>query len=35
VATVIMYVLAYTPFPILLLCLIGRQSAKNDLAPAV
>jgi NADH:ubiquinone oxidoreductase subunit 5 (subunit L)/multisubunit Na+/H+ antiporter MnhA subunit len=34
VATVIMYVLAYTPFPILLLCLIGRPSAKDDLAPA-
>jgi hypothetical protein len=35
VGTVIFYVLFYTPFPILLLWLIGRRSAKNDLAPAV
>jgi hypothetical protein len=32
--TVIGYVAFYTPFPILLLVLIGRQSAKNDLLPA-
>jgi hypothetical protein len=35
VGTVVFYVLFYTPFPILLLCLIGRQSAKNDLLPAM
>jgi len=36
-ATVIMYLLTYPPFPIILLCLMGRASAKNDLvgpAPA-
>ena len=33
VATVIGYLLFYTPFPILLLILIGRASAKNDLLP--
>jgi hypothetical protein len=35
VATVVMYVVCYSPFPILLLCLIGRPSAKNDLLPAM
>jgi hypothetical protein len=34
IGTVIFYVVFYAPFPILLLWLIGRQSAKNDLAPA-
>jgi ABC-type bacteriocin/lantibiotic exporter with double-glycine peptidase domain len=34
VATVVMVVLMYTPFPILLLWLIGRASTKNDLLPA-
>jgi hypothetical protein len=29
--TVIVYLLLYTPFPILLIWLMGRQSAKNDL----
>jgi hypothetical protein len=33
IGTVVLYVLFYTPFPILLLWLIGRQSAKNDLLP--
>jgi hypothetical protein len=33
VATVVGYLLFYTPFPILLLWLIGRESAKNDLVP--
>jgi hypothetical protein len=33
--TVAMYLLFYTPFPILLLWLIGRPSAKNDLLPAM
>jgi hypothetical protein len=31
VFTVIFYVLFYTPFPIVLLLLMGRSSAKNDL----
>ena len=31
--TVIFYVVFYTPFPILLLGLIGRESTKNDLVP--
>ena len=35
VATVVMVLLMYTPFPILLLWLIGRRSAKNDLLPAM
>jgi hypothetical protein len=35
VGTVVFYLLFYTPFPILLLWLIGRQSAKNDLLPAM
>ena len=34
IGTIIFYVVFYTPFPILLLWLIGRESAKNDLAPA-
>ena len=34
IGTVVFYLLFYTPFPILLLWLIGRTSAKNDLAPA-
>lgn len=34
VGTVIFYLLAYTPFPVLLLLLIGRKSTKNDLLPA-
>jgi len=34
IGTVIFYVVFYAPFPILLLWLIGRQSAKNDLLPA-
>ena len=34
IGTVIFYLVFYTPFPILLLWLIGRESAKNDLAPA-
>jgi hypothetical protein len=34
VATVVFYLAFYTPFPVLLLWLIGRPSAKNDLAPA-
>jgi hypothetical protein len=34
VATVVMVLVMYTPFPVLLLWLIGRQSAKNDLLPA-
>jgi hypothetical protein len=34
VATVVLYLLFYSPFPILLLWLIGRPSAKNDLLPA-
>jgi hypothetical protein len=34
VGTVIFYLVFYTPFPILLLWLIGRESAKNDLLPA-
>jgi hypothetical protein len=29
--TVIFYLLLYTPFPLLLIWLMGRQSAKNDL----
>ena len=29
--TVVFYLLFYSPFPILLLWLIGRESAKNDL----
>jgi hypothetical protein len=33
IGTVIFYVAFYTPFPILLLWLIGRESAKNDLLP--
>ena len=33
IGTVIFYVVFYTPFPILLLWLIGRESAKNDLCP--
>jgi cytochrome bd-type quinol oxidase subunit 2 len=35
VATVIFYLLLYVPFPVLLLLLIGRESAKNDLLPAM
>ena len=35
IGTIIFYVVFYTPFPILLLWLIGRESTKNDLAPAV
>jgi hypothetical protein len=31
VLTVVFYLLFYTPFPILLLWLMGRESAKNDL----
>lgn len=34
IGTVVLYLLMYTPFPILLLLLIGRASAKNDLLPA-
>jgi cytochrome bd-type quinol oxidase subunit 2 len=34
VMTVVFYLAFYTPFPVLLLWLIGRASAKNDLAPA-
>jgi hypothetical protein len=34
VATVVLYLLFYSPFPILLLWLIGRPSTKNDLLPA-
>jgi small-conductance mechanosensitive channel len=34
VGTVIFYLVFYAPFPILLLWLIGRASAKNDLLPA-
>src|SRR5262245_41104260 len=34
IGTIIGYLVFYTPFPILLLWLIGRSSAKNDLAPA-
>lgn len=34
VGTVIFYLLAYTPFPVLLLLLIGRKSTKDDLLPA-
>jgi hypothetical protein len=34
IGTVIFYLAFYTPFPVLLLWLIGRRSAKNDLAPA-
>ena len=34
IGTIIFYVVFYTPFPILMLWLIGRQSAKNDLLPA-
>jgi len=34
IGTVIVYLLMYTPFPVLLLLLIGRQSTKNDLLPA-
>jgi len=34
IATVVGTLLFYTPFPILLLILIGRASAKNDLLPA-
>ena len=34
VATVVAYLLFYAPFPILLVSLIGRPSAKNDLLPA-
>jgi hypothetical protein len=33
-ATIIGYLLLYVPFPLLLLWLIGRPSAKNDLMPA-
>ena len=35
VGTVVFYLLFYAPFPILLLWLIGRESAKNDLLPAM
>jgi len=35
VGTVVFYLLFYAPFPILLLLLIGRASAKNDLLPAM
>jgi hypothetical protein len=35
VMTVVFYLAFYAPFPLLLLWLIGRASAKNDLAPAV
>jgi len=34
VVTVVIYVLFYTPSPLLLLWLIGRASTKNDLLPA-
>jgi beta-lactamase regulating signal transducer with metallopeptidase domain len=34
VMTVVFYLAFYTPFPILLLWLIGRESTKNDLLPA-
>jgi len=34
IATVVGHVALYTPFPILLLWLIGRESTKNDLLPA-
>ena len=34
VGTVLFYLVAYTPFPVLLLLLIGRKSTKNDLLPA-
>jgi hypothetical protein len=34
IGTIIFYLLFYAPFPILLLLLIGRASAKNDLLPA-
>jgi len=34
VGTVVFYLVFYAPFPILLLWLIGRSSAKNDLLPA-
>jgi hypothetical protein len=35
VGTVVFYLLFYAPFPVLLLLLIGRESAKNDLLPAM
>ncbi len=35
IGTVVFYLVFYSPFPILLLWLIGRASAKNDLAPVV
>lgn len=34
VGTVLFYLVFYAPFPVLLLWLIGRNSAKNDLLPA-
>jgi len=34
VGTVVFYLVFYAPFPLLLLWLIGRNSAKNDLLPA-
>jgi uncharacterized membrane protein YhaH (DUF805 family) len=34
IGTVIFYLLFYTPFPVLLLLLIGRKSTKDDLLPA-
>jgi len=30
----VFYLVFYAPFPLLLLWLIGRNSAKNDLLPA-
>jgi len=35
IGTVIYYAVVYAPFPLLLLWLIGRGSAKNDLLPAM
>jgi hypothetical protein len=34
IGTVVYDLVVYAPFPILLLWLIGRASAKNDLLPA-
>jgi hypothetical protein len=35
VGTVLFYLVFYAPFPLLLLWLIGRGSARNDLLPAM
>jgi hypothetical protein len=35
VMTVVFYLAFYAPFPLLLLWLIGRSSARNDLVPLV